>query len=230
MMKKLKLTDLGMDAVDAEMVKDALVKTFYNESSPKNNSDGKMMECKSSSVDMDEYDQRRSEMIFDPIEMTDISSSSSSSSPLLSSSKKINDLSAFKQRLLKTEERENELESPDSQQSDVSSPHVYYNLGDSLNQIMSQSFTRPPHDYDNFMAELSSVMVHPDLLKKSKLPFLSSHHSAGVSNVLSGLPSRPSSVYYGKTKEAYVPTEILLLRVASVLKRNDASGFRKHMP
>ena len=229
-MEKIKLTDLGMDEIDAMMVQEALHKTFYDESISMivSQKEKENVGLKSTSRDVDNNIEKKgsgsgSEIINETIESININS-------IVKIDEKVNYLSAFKQKkILRSEERENELESPDSQQSDISSPNTFDNLGDSLNQIMSQSFMQPPSDYDHFMAELSTVMLHPDRTRKSKSIFSSSHHSAGVSNVLAGLPSRPSSVITVKIKASSIPTDLLLSRVASVLKRNDSNGFRKQM-
>ena len=225
-MEKMKLTELGMDEIDAMMVQEALHKTFFEETTSTiiSQKEKENVVLKSISRDIDSNIDKKG-LGFDSINET-----IESMTPKVKTNEKINYLSAFKQKkILRSEERETELESPDSQQSDISSPNTFDNLGDSLNQIMAQSFTQPPSDYDHFMAELSTVMLHPDRTRKSKSIYLSSHHSAGVSNVLLGLPSRPSSVINVKMKQTSVPTDLLLSRVASVLKRNDSTGFRKHM-
>ena len=224
MMEKMKLTELGMDEIDAMMVQEALHKTFFEEKTSiiVSQKEKENVGLKSISRDIDSNIDKKV-LGFDSVE-------SINPKNLVKTDDKINYLSAFKQKkILRSEERETELESPDSQQSDVSSPNTFDNLGDSLNQIMAQSFTQPRSDYDHFMAELSTVMLHPDRTRKSKSIYSSSHHSAGVSNVLLGLPSRPSSVLNVKMKPTSVPTDLLLSRVASVLKRNDSTGFRKHM-
>lgn len=225
--RRLMLTDLGMDIVDAEMVRDALVKAFPVD--PRRSPVARipkekvvvMTDSFSQGPDLTSFKSDSSEGKKDELGAASGLSSANTSSkvpglPLFHRKENVpngllSDHSPFKLRQIATaannKNTENDLRKFAASQ--------YYSKSQlqAYSQMQSNSITTT-RDYDLFMTKLSSVMEGGP-----GSHFISSPHSIGVSTALASLPNRPSSVYRPQNlNPVTVHTELLLLRAASVLK------------
>ena len=217
--KRITLTQLGMDLVDAEMVMEALWQAFHvdregfsdhmkgyrgdviTQAGDESYSHGpdSTHEFKSDSSEditrTDSYRRRNASPISDPRTSVD----------------------ALPQRRpseirIKRGQRELGRRQQQQQQQQTSSqgcPHSYYpsSYFNSLSYIQGQG----PND--KHMLKLHSAVIEDGIPNQ----FHTSAHSMGVSAALASLPSRPSSVHRS-SKAVTIHTEMLLMRVASILK------------
>jgi hypothetical protein len=225
--RRLILTDLGMDIVDAEMVRDALFKAFPID--PRRSPVARIPREKvvvltdsfSQGPDLTSFKSDSSEGKKEEVAVTSgyISANTSAKVPGLPLFHRkenvlngpLSDHSPFKLRQIATaasnKNSENDLRKVTSNQFYSKSQLQAYS------QMQSNSVTTT-REYDLFMTKLSSVMEGGP-----GSHFLSSPHSIGVSTALASLPNRPSSVYRPQNlNPVTVHTELLLLRAASVLK------------
>lgn len=217
--RKLALTDLGMDIVDAEMVRDTLIKAF-----PIDLRRLSITRVPIDKVQNDSFSQGPDQTSFksDSSEGRKDDNTSANTSakvpglPLFHRKDSglngsLTDQSPFRLRQI--------MSAANSKNNEYDfkklASNQYYSKAQlqaySQMQFNSSISTR---DYDLFMTKLSSVMEG-----EPGSHFLSSPHSIGVSTALASLPDRPSSVYRSHDlSPVTVQTELLLLRAASVLK------------
>lgn len=225
--KGLALTDLGMDIVDAEMVRDALLKAYPMD--PRRSPVARIPRERavlvtdnfSQGPDLTSFKSDSSDGKKEELPMTAGFSNANTSAkvpglPLFQRKENVQnglptDQSPFKLRQIATAANHKNSESEHRK----GTPNQYYSNSQlqAYSQMQSNSITST-RDYDLYMTKLSSVMEGGPGSN-----FLSSPHSIGVSTALASLPNRPSSVYRPKNlNPVTVHTELLLLRAASVLK------------
>ena len=261
--KRMTLADLGMDIVDVEMVREAMVKAFSTDIIPGLSSPVKLQ--REDTVQFQQKENRVKNILYEPDTKNDFHPSGSGSLNSFysnSSSGKDRNHDYYKERELdilmntidakdtatyfnlNVTRKAKNLNNPTPTDSPfkkrqisaaqslteqfIHSPlHIRHSVprgdNDTNNpnsdvRMMSRSSTyaRPPFRKDQslYMTKLTRVVEDP-----TSATFLSSPHTIWVSAALATLPERPSSVArYTVSSPVNVHTELLLMRVASVLK------------
>ena len=137
----------------------------------------------------------------------------------------------------KDKDKGGELSPSSDRQSRLTSPSTQGSTRDSLNKIVEKdkpsiSPRNPKHDraYTSFLSQLTCMVDmnrNNSPRKNSSCTYQSSTYSENASAALSTFPTRPSSAYHSHSqdsKSSTVPTELLLLRVAAVLKIKQKPG------
>lgn len=218
--KRITLEQLGMDLVDAEMVREALWQAFHiDREGFSDNMNGHRADVITHAGD-ESYSHG-------PDSTHESKSDSSEDITRAGSYRRRNVLPTSVPRVsgdaspqrrpsqihMKRGQRELGRRQQQQQQQQISSqssPHSYYpsSYFNSLSYIQGQG----PND--KHMLKLHSAVIEDGIPNQ----FHTSAHSMGVSAALASLPSRPSSVRRS-SNAVTIHTEMLLMRVASILKQ-----------
>ena len=234
--KRITLEELGMDPVDVEMVMEALWqafpsyrKRFAGRLKVRRMDDNSYAEDDSYFDGPDSSNEFKSDGSEDITRMDDRSTSSRSPSTTTDNSSnrrrrsshtsdvRISDYTLQQQQIHRTTSNvqltQRELEEERERQQQLliarNRPHSYY----PSSYFNSLTYIEGDGPHDSHMLKLHSNGAEDGILN----PFHSSAHSMGVSHALASLPSRPSSAHR-PSNGVTVHTEMLLMRVASILK------------